>query len=185
MPGIALRPIDDLERAAMFREIERSPRVPEPERPPAGRASSFDEVHAGLSPDAARREALRCLTCGCAKADCCDLRRLAHELGADPYRYLGARRRFAQDRTHPEVVYEPGKCIMCDACVRIATRAGEPIGLATVGRGFDVSVGVPFERPLREGLTVAARECAQACPTGALALAVPRACELRVDLRRR
>jgi formate dehydrogenase major subunit len=185
MHGIALRPIDDLERAAMFREIERSPRVPEPERPPAGRASSFDEVHAGLSPDAARREALRCLTCGCAKADCCDLRRLAHEFGADPYRYLGARRRFAQDRTHPEVVYEPGKCIMCDACVRIATRAGEPIGLATVGRGFDVSVGVPFERPLREGLTVAARECAQACPTGALALAVPRACELRVDLRRR
>jgi formate dehydrogenase major subunit len=182
--SIALRPMDDLERAALFREIERSPRVTVPERPPIERLGDFGEVHAGLPPDTARREALRCLTCGCAKADCCELRRLGNEFAADPYRYIGARRRFAQDRSHAEVVYEPGKCIMCDACVRIATRAGEPLGLTIVGRGFDVSVAVPFAEPLSRGLREAARECAEACPTGALALATPRACEFRIDLRR-
>ena len=47
---------------------------------------------------------------------------------ACPRRFAGARRRFSQDVSHPEIVYEPGKCISCDACVRIAAAAGEPLG---------------------------------------------------------
>ena len=66
---------------------------------------------------------------------------------------------------------------MCDACVRLASRAGERLGVAIVGRGFDVRVGVPFDRPLAEGLTAAALECARACPTGALALRSRLACD--------
>ena len=42
---------------------------------------------------------------------------------ACPRRFAGARRRFSQDVSHPEIVYEPGKCISCDACVRIAAAA--------------------------------------------------------------
>ena len=93
--------------------------------------ASFDEVEAGLvrrRTPAARRG--RCLTCGCRKADCCRVRTLATEYDADPYRFAGARRRFSQDVSHPEIVYEPGKCIMCDACVRIAAAAGEALGLS-------------------------------------------------------
>ena len=90
----------------------------------------------------------------------------------------GRRRRFARDDSHPEVVYEPGKCIMCDACVRIAAEATEELGVSITGRGFDVSVAVPFGRPLSEGLREAARRCAEACPTGALALRTARSCDL-------
>ena len=64
-------------------------------------------------------------------------------------------------------MYEPGKCVMCDACVRIAAAAGEELGLSIVGRGFDVSVAVPFGAPLSLGLRRVARQCAEACPTGA------------------
>jgi predicted molibdopterin-dependent oxidoreductase YjgC len=178
MTGIAMRPIDDRERAAIFRAIEKAARVSLPQIPMERRMTSFDEVERGLPADDAAREARRCLTCGCRKQDCCLVRSLASEYGADVYRFAGARRRFSQDVSHPEIVYEPGKCISCDACVRIAAAAGETPGLAMIGRGFDVAVAVPFGKPLSEGLRHAARRCAEACPTGALALRTARSCDV-------
>jgi formate dehydrogenase major subunit len=169
MTAIAFRPMDDEERAAIFRAVETSTRVPMPEIDVARRRASFDEVQTGLPEAQALREARRCLTCGCRKANCCDLRALATEYDADPYRFTGARRRFSRDLSHPAIVYEPGKCIMCDACVRVAADADEPLGLSIVGRGFDVSVAVPFGESLANGLRECALECADACPTGALA----------------
>jgi formate dehydrogenase major subunit len=175
---VAMRPLDDAERAAIFRSIERAARLRAPEIPIERRVASFDEVEGRLADEDAAREARRCLTCGCRKADCCRVRTLATEYGADPYRFAGARRRFSQDLSHPEVIYEPGKCICCDACVRIAAAAGEAPGLAMIGRGFDVAVAVPFGEPLSAALRKVARQCAEACPTGALALRTPRACDL-------
>ncbi|MGA2594974.1 MAG: FAD-dependent oxidoreductase [Bryobacteraceae bacterium] len=177
MAGIAMRPVDDAERAAIFRAIEKAARVRMPEIPIDRRRVSFDEVEHGLSDDDAAREARRCLTCGCRKQDCCLVRSLATEYDADVYHFAGARRRFSQDLSHPEIIYEPGKCISCDACARIAAAAGEPLGLALVGRGFDVAVAVPFGQPLSEGLRRSAQRCAEACPTGALALRTARACD--------
>jgi NADH dehydrogenase/NADH:ubiquinone oxidoreductase subunit G len=67
------------------------------------------------------------------------------------------------------VIFEPGKCIDCGLCIQIATVAKEPLGLTFVGRGFDVRVGVPFDRSLEEALGRVAAECIAACPTAALA----------------
>jgi formate dehydrogenase major subunit len=162
--GIAMRPLDDTELAAIFRGIEKTARVAVPS--------------GGLSAEDAAREARRCLTCGCRKADCCLVRSLATEYEVDAYRFAGARRRFSQDLSHPEVIYEPGKCINCEACVRIAEAAGEEIVLATVGRGFEVRVAPPFGATLADALRKTARRCADACPTGALALRAARSCDL-------
>jgi formate dehydrogenase major subunit len=174
---MAMRPVDDAERAAIFRAIEQASRARVPELPREHRIATFAEIESGLSASDALREARRCLSCGCRKADCCSVRTLAAANGADPEHFSGGRRRFTQDLSHPDIVYEPGKCIMCDACVRIASEAGEPLGLSMVGRGFDVTIAVPFGQPLSEGLRTAARRCAEACPTGALALRTSRACD--------
>ncbi len=174
----AMRRIDDEERAVIFRDIEKTERVATPRLDLERRLDSFGEIDSGLGDEQARQEALRCLSCGCAKAGGCGLRGLATDYGADPYRFLGRRRRLERDTSHPEIDYEPGKCIMCDACVRIAAEAGEELGVSIVGRGFDVGVAVPFGKPLSEGLRATARRCAEACPTGALALRTTRACDL-------
>jgi NADH dehydrogenase/NADH:ubiquinone oxidoreductase subunit G len=70
---------------------------------------------------------------------------------------------------HPDLVYEPGKCISCGICVRITEQQREEPGLTFIGRGFDVKVAVPFDKSIKEGLTISADDVVRACPTGALA----------------
>jgi len=128
---------------------------------------------AGFSEAEARAEARRCLHCDCRKPDACKLRDWSASLEARPSRYRGPRRMFEQSQPDGAVIYEPGKCISCGLCVQIAAESREELGLTFIGRGFDVRVAVPFGRALSEGLTHAAARCAQACPTGALAMSNP------------
>ncbi len=123
----------------------------------------------GFDAEQGQSEAARCLHCDCRKPDSCKLREYAQEYGAKAGRYKGERRAFVQQTEHPEIVYEVGKCIDCGLCIQIAATAGEELGLAFIGRGFDVRVAVPFDRTVAEGLNKVAGKCAEACPTGALA----------------
>jgi NADPH-dependent glutamate synthase beta subunit-like oxidoreductase/ferredoxin len=125
----------------------------------------------GFANEQARLEAGRCLHCDCRKVDNCRLREHSGDYGAKPGRYKGDRRSFAQQIQHPEVIYESGKCIDCGLCIQIAAGEGEKLGLAFVGRGFNVRVAVPFDYSMAQALEHAAARCAEACPTGALALA--------------
>jgi NADH dehydrogenase/NADH:ubiquinone oxidoreductase subunit G len=106
--------------------------------------------------------------CTCSKSDICRLRKYAEIYEADPGRYRGERRGAGRTYEHPEIAYDPRKCILCGICVELARQAGEPLGLTVVGRGFDVRVDVPFDESLAKALQRAARRCAGACPTGAL-----------------
>ncbi len=117
----------------------------------------------------ARSEARRCLRCDCRKKSSCKLRLHSAEYEASPRRFHGDRRTYTRI-DGAGVVYEPTKCIKCGVCVRVAAEHKEPLGLTFVGRGFDVRVQVPFGEPLSKGLKTAARQCAAACPTGALAM---------------
>ncbi len=165
----------------------------------AGPAARQDADRArGFSPIEAVQQAARCLHCDCRALTSCKLRRYAAVYGAEPGRFHDHRRPVRQflltgkggresflesaecegdarrEKRLPApfssgVIYEPGKCIDCGLCIQIAATAKEPLGLTFIGRGFDVRVGVPFNRPLEEALSKVAAECVAACPTAALA----------------
>jgi len=121
----------------------------------------------------ASTEASRCLHCDCRAVGNCSLQRYSDLLGADPGRFRQQRRRFEQHAHPANVLYEPGKCILCGICVEIAKQSAEPLGLTFIGRGFDVRVGAPLHGAFSEGLQKAAAECVEACPTGAISFANP------------
>ncbi|MHC4574439.1 MAG: 2Fe-2S iron-sulfur cluster-binding protein [Planctomycetota bacterium] len=127
------------------------------------------QVDGGFTDEQAREEARRCLHCDCRKPERCKLRKYSQEYGARPRRYKSELPLFAQQLQHPDIIYEPGKCIRCGLCIQIAAEAKEALGLTFIGRGFDVQVAVPFEHSIAEGLKRTAQQCVEACPTGALA----------------
>lgn len=150
--------LDSGERAMLLEDASLAPRL-----------VAADACDDACPPDAARREAARCLHCDCRKPDACKLRRYAGEWRADQRRFRPQTRRRYEVIRNAHVVYEPGKCIVCGICVRLTAQAAEPLGLSFVGRGFDVRVAVPFNEPLARGLRKVADACIAACPTGALA----------------
>ncbi len=123
------------------------------------------------SNDAAAEQSDRCLACGCAAHGNCKLERYSIMYQADAGRFSGQRRQYEVIGRHGTVLFEPGKCIKCELCVKIAASASEPLGLSFVGRGFDVELRVPFDGEMDEALTKVAAECVKHCPTAALQMA--------------
>lgn len=155
--AVRLGAMSEQELARFMAGGEARPRT----TPAGGAGETFTAEEAG-------GEAQRCMLCGCGSTDICALRRYAIEYGAEPSRYRGDRREVRTIVSHPELVFEEGKCISCGLCVAIARKAGEPLGLSFIGRGFDVRVAAPLGRNWSEALVKAAEEAARACPTGAI-----------------
>jgi len=117
----------------------------------------------------AEQAAGRCCHCDCRSASHCKLHHFGELYGADPRAFAGEhRRRFEFIRQPGGVLFEPGKCISCGICVELANQAPEALGLTFVGRGFEVRIAVPLNRPLAEGLQQVAEQCVKHCPTSAL-----------------
>lgn len=134
--------------------------------PAAGAACGYSEKEASA-------ESARCLHCDCRAAGDCRLQHYSQLYGAEFGRFPRQRRAFVQHAHPAHVLFEPGKCILCGICVKIASEAAEPLGLTFVGRGFDVRVAAPWHEAFEQGLQKVARECADACPTGAIVLQEP------------
>mgnify|MGYP002352667230 CR=1 FL=1 len=135
---------------------------------PAGRALPVAGREA-LSPEQAAAEAARCLHCDCRAARDCPLRIHGSEAGADAVKWRSKRPAFEHDLSHPDIIYEPGKCIACGLCIQVAEAAGEPLGNAFLGRGIAVRVAPPLRETLGKALGKSTAACVAACPTGALA----------------
>jgi len=113
-------------------------------------------------------ESSRCLHCDCRSSGNCVLQHYAQSYGANAGRFRAERRVFEQRLQPGGIIFEPGKCILCGICVKLTEMAAEPLGLAFIGRGFDVQVSAPFGGEVEEGLRKVAAECVRHCPTGAL-----------------
>jgi len=152
-----------------YEHIERIPRTKMPVLDPEKRKNSFDQIELGFTDKMAKREAERCLACGCQDVFECKLRQLATEYQVDDTHYKGRKRHLRiEENEHPFILKDPNKCILCGRCVRICD---EVMGVGAWGftsRGFDTRVEPALSMPLCETTCVSCGQCVSTCPTGAL-----------------
>jgi formate dehydrogenase major subunit len=148
-----------------FTGISSAPRGKMPERSLQSVSRDFDEVKLGFSEDTARKEAERCLSCGCNAFDRCDLKRLSIENDINLNKTgMGTKPLYAKDASHPAIVVDLNKCIFCQRCMNSCAYDA----LELLASGFD-------EKGRAEGITllfndncVSCGKCVDNCSTGAL-----------------
>ena len=153
---------------ATYNNIESIGKIPMPMLTKEQRHLNFNEVELGMTEEQAKREAERCLECGCAGADDCKLRQYATDYNADQFSYSGEQTTYQVDDSHRFIVRDRNKCILCARCVRICIESGSGV-FGFIGRGFDTTVEPPFSLPLGEDKNcTSCGLCVSTCPTGAL-----------------
>ncbi|MCK5069900.1 MAG: FAD-dependent oxidoreductase, partial [Desulfocapsa sp.] len=148
-----------------FDEIGINLREKMPERPPEVSTQDYDEVKLGFTEKMAKREADRCLKCGCTAFERCDLKRLDIDLKVNINKTgMGTVPTYPIDTSHRAITVDPNKCIFCGRCERsceydaLEVRAdsidekGRPVGLVIDFKDNCVSCG----------------KCVENCSTGAL-----------------
>lgn len=113
---------------------------------------------------------LDCAHCG--KSGSCELQKIARHLSVKlkSKRLRELRRSLPVDDSHPQIRYDPNKCILCGRCVRVCR---EHLGIGVLGfayRGFQRMVTTFESEPLATTKCDRCAECVEICPTGALLL---------------
>ena len=108
----------------------------------------------------------------CLKSGSCELQRTAHHLGVKlkSKRLRELRRNLPVDDSHPQIRYDPNKCVLCGRCVWVCQ---EHPGIGALGfayRGFERVVTTFEGEPLATTRCDQCAECIEVCPTGALLL---------------
>ena len=151
-----------------FADKVKEQRTKMPHRSPEERRGDFDLVNLGFSEEEAKREAHRCLECGCMEVFDCKLLQYSKEYHVTPEKYEGKVNHNEQGEEHPFILRDPNKCILCGLCVRFCDEVVEVASLGLANRGFDTCVKPAFDVSLQEADCIACGGCVSLCPTGAL-----------------
>ncbi|MFC1592790.1 2Fe-2S iron-sulfur cluster-binding protein [Candidatus Omnitrophota bacterium] len=106
----------------------------------------------------------------CASNGSCELQKIAAHLRVKlkTKRLRKLVRGLPLDYSHPVIIYDPNKCVLCGRCVWICR---ERLGIGALGfahRGFQRVVTTFGDKPLGESRCQGCGECILNCPTGAL-----------------
>ena len=137
------------------------------------RKKSFDEAAGGFTKEEAIKEASRCLECGCSSVYDCKLLPLMREYGSFSSNISGKKHTYKKDNSHPFIVRDNGKCLLCAQCVRACKEITGNENLGLFGRGFNTLPVTAFDLPLDSSRCISCGVCTDVCPTGALTLRTP------------
>ena len=149
-------------------EKEQIARIVMPKRTPEERRHDFIEVNLGFAEEDVRKEAGRCLECGCHDYDDFLLIRTARENDIHPERMKGEHHPGFTEQKLVTIERNQNKCILCNLCVRTCDENAHKGILGLVGRGFTTVIKPEFQDLETIAVCKDCHLCADACPTGAL-----------------
>ena len=135
---------------------------------PEDRKHNFKEVALGFTDEQAKKEASRCLECGCLEYYRCKLVDYANKYNADYEKFMGEKSVAKKDMDHPYIMRDSGKCILCGLCVRVCSEVMDISAIGLAGRGFTTVVSPEFHKSLDISKCISCGQCVALCPTGAL-----------------
>ena len=148
-----------------FNGIEVRLREKMPERPPESSIQDFDEIKLGFTEQMARREAGRCLACGCRAFDRCDFKTLCIESGVDPNKTgMGTIPLYSRNTSHPLIEVDLNKCVYCRRCANSCEYGALSLTARVDEEGRAFNIELSFNENC-----VHCGKCVANCSTGALA----------------
>ncbi|MCB2202696.1 (2Fe-2S)-binding protein [bacterium] len=108
-----------------------------------------------------------CMYCQVSGGDC-ELQNRAYDEGMTHWDLQPNWQPYEVDASHPFMVLDNNRCILCRRCVRAC---GELVGNYTLGfeeRGANSFLVADYDVPLGESTCISCGTCVQICPTGAL-----------------
>jgi formate dehydrogenase major subunit len=151
--------LEIIEKEQFTIRVTSAPRELMPELEASVRIKNYEQIELGLPEEGARREAERCLSCGCMDVFDCRLRKFAFDFGVETTTRVKPQISFdevSHRDTHQFIALDPNKCIRCRQCHEACSF-------------FQCSDAIDFEdTPSLNSNCVFCGLCLDLCPTGAL-----------------
>ena len=95
----------------------------------------------------------------------CELQNLAYQLGVRERLFDGKRKEFEVEDSSYSIVRIPGKCVLCQRCVRVSRGSGCAQPFAAMEASTVVAPA--FEARMIESICINCGQCINVCPTAA------------------
>lgn len=117
----------------------------------------------GYTDDEARREAMRCLACGCHDLHECKLYGEINRHALEPVSMRSAEAKLESRY----LSHDPAKCILCGLCVTTCRDRVHNGAITMAQRGMETRVSTVMGQTLADSVCIECGNCAAVCPTGA------------------
>ena len=160
--------VQDEKTEADFEDREKQDRADMPGLSPEERKNNFRPIYYGFSDEVARKEASRCLECGCHDYYDCRLIKYANWFDVDPAKFPGEVHKRDFIEIADVIEHNPNKCVLCGLCYRTCEEVAKKTFIGLYNRGFNTTINPMFPKAEAAAYCATCGKCVEACPTGAM-----------------